>query len=129
MKPRKLSIAIAAILCTGSLCMADSNQKSQQPPKVSITLVKLNRGTSANRPKAPDRQVVTCSYDGETLHLSFIIPEGTATLSVTDETLLTSIYKIDTAPLEISVSVGELYGTISIEMVTEMGNRFCGQIE
>ena len=128
MKPRKLSIAIAAILCTGSLCMADSNQKSQQPPKVPITLVKLNRGTSASRPKAPDRQVITCAYDDETLHLSFVIPEGTATLSVTDETLLTATYEIDTTPLEVSIYVGELFGTVSISMETQSGKSYSGEL-
>ena len=81
------------------------------------------------RPKAPDRQIITCAYDGETLHLSFIIPEGTATLSVTDETLLTSTYQIDTTPLDVAVQVGELFGTISIEMETEAFNSYNGIFE
>ena len=94
-----------------------------------IFLRKMGTGMKPLRPKSPDRQVITCAYDGEILHLSFVIPEGTATFSVTDETLLTSTYEIDTTPLEVSVSVGELFGTVSLEMETALGNGYNGIIE
>lgn len=104
-------------------------QAEKQTPKVLITLQRVGTKMKPLRPKAPDRQMVTCAYDGEELHLSFLYSEGTATLSVTDETLLTSIYHIDTTPLEISVSVGELFGTVYIDMETEAGKTYYGEIE
>ena len=128
MRHQKLSTTIIGLCILNSLCMAGQTQQSPKTPKVPITLVKVNKGVSARRPKAPDRQIVTCAYDGEELHLSLVIPEGMATLSVTDETLLTSIYEFDTTSLEVSVPAGDLIGTISIEMETD-NNTYCGQIE
>ena len=91
-------------------------------------LVKQETGKPIRRPKAPDRQVVTCEYDGENLHLSFVYPEGSATLSVTDDSLLTATYLIDTDPLDLKVSVGSLSGTISVKIETEYGNTFVGDL-
>lgn len=129
MKQRKLSMALATLLCLSSLCMAESNQQTKQKQSVPITLVKINRGGASTRPKAPDRQVITCEYDGEQMFLTFVCSEGFATISVTDQTLLSSIYEIDTAPLEVSVTVGDLCGNINIEMETEKGNSYSGTIE
>ena len=126
MKPRKLSVAVTALLCISSICNAESNQQSQPTPKVPITLVKINKGASSTRPKAPDRQIVTCAYDGEALHLSFVYSEGTVSLYVTDDTLFTSIYEFDTDGLEVSIPVGSLYGTVYIEMMTENGVTYRG---
>ncbi len=128
MKARQLS-AVAALLCFSSICLAEPQEQTQQEQQEPFTLVKVNKGTKAGRPKAPDRQVVTCAYDGEELHLSFVYSEGTATLSVTDETLLTSTYVIDTTPLVVSVPVGELVGTVCIEMETESGVNYMGVLE
>lgn len=126
MRHQKLYATMLGVCILSSLCMAEPTQSSQQKPKAPITLVKRNNGVANGRPKAPDRQVITCAYDGETLHLSFIIPEGTATLSVTDETLIASTYQIDTTPLDVNVPVGELFGSVSIELGTETGNIYKG---
>ena len=123
-------LVLVNILSLSSLCMAEyANPTQTEARKTPIVLTKKGKDTIVGKPKAPDRQIVTCAYDGEELHLSFLYSEGTATLSVTDETLLTSIYQIDTTPLDISVSVGELFGTVSIEMETENGNSYYGEIK
>lgn len=46
---------------------------------------------------------MTCAYDGEELHISLVIPEGTATLSVTDKTLLTATYEFDTTSRNLQI--------------------------
>lgn len=130
MRKRHLTTVLFAFLCLGYVdSFAESAQQNKQEQPQTIILKKNHEDNYKQRPKAPDRQMVTCAYDGEELHLSFLYSEGTATLSVTDETLLTSIYQIDTTPLEVTVSVGELFGTVSIEMETEAGNSYYGEIE
>lgn len=97
--------------------------------KTTILLVRVNKGKPFTRPKAPDRQVITCLYDGEELFFNFAIPEGSATVTVTDETKTISIYQIDTTQLEIHITVGEFIGDALIEVETELNNRYYGQIE
>ena len=127
MRNKKISLLIFGLCSLSPICLAESNQQSTQQPKTSISLTKKNKSNSS-RPKAPDRQVVTCEYDGENLHLSFVYPEGSATLSVTDDSLLTATYLIDTDPLDLKVSVGSLSGTISVKIETEYGNTFVGDL-
>lgn len=119
---RQLLTTLFGLLCLSSAIQAEPVQQSQQ----STTLIKNRKDNKQQRPKAPDRQIVTCAYDREDLNLTFVIPEGKATLSVTDETLLTATYDIDTTPLEVSVAVGSLIGTICIELETENGNTYYG---
>ena len=129
MNIKRFSTSIITLCFISTLCIAEPNQQSAQKQKAPIILVNPNKGVSSGRPKAPDRQTITCAYDGEQLHLTLVYSEGTATLSVTDETLLTSTYEIDTAPLVVTVPVGELNGTISIELETQRGNSYSGYFE
>lgn len=69
MKSRRSAVILAALIGIYSVGIADSGQQSPHP-KVPITLVKKNGGVPTIRPKAPDRQVITCAYDGEALHLN-----------------------------------------------------------
>ena len=129
MRDKKFQLAIIGVCFLSSVCLAEPNQQSQKSQKAPITLVKRNRGASTIRPKSPDRQVVSCDYDGEYLHISLVIPEGMATLSVTDETLLTATYHFDTTPLEVTVPIGQLQGSVYVEMETESGNFYHGEME
>ena len=130
MRHLKISTTIIGLCILSAFCKAEQNQPSApKPQKVPIILVKINKGVSSRRPKAPDRQVVTCAYDGEEMCLSFVIPEGMATLTVTDESLLSSTYEFDTSPQDVSVIVGYLEGKVSIEIETEFGNVYKGEID
>ena len=128
MNSKQLSTSLITLCLFGMTCMADPPGQSQQTPKSPITLGKPNKGVSTGRPKAPDRQAITCAYDGEQLLLTFVYSEGMATLSVTDETLLSSTYEIDTAPLVVTVPVRDLIGTILIELETESGRQYIGEL-
>ena len=123
-KIRFITLTLALIASGSIYCTAIHADK--QVPKVLITLQKVGTKMKPLRLKAPDRQVVTCAYDGEEMYLSFAIPEGMATLSVTDESLLSSTFEIDTTPLEVTVPVGELCGTVTIEMETDSDHHYYG---
>lgn len=128
MNIKRFSTSIITLCFISTLCMAEPNQQSPQKQKAPIILVNPNKEVSTSRPKAPDRQAITCAYDGEQLLLTFVYSEGMATLSVTDETLLSSTYEIDTAPLVVTVPVGQLNGTILIELETESGRQYIGEL-
>ncbi len=117
-----------ALLSSACLSLSAVSAEKEAPKRM-ITLQKTGTRVKPFRPKAPDRQIVTCSYDGEELYISFVIPEGMATLSVTDENALNASYQFDTSPLETTITVGPLQGTIYIEMETERGNVYQGEIE
>ena len=125
----KLSVLVVGLICIITPCLAENNEQNQQTPQSSTVLVNTDRGGSIKRPKAPDRQQVTCAYDGEMMYLNFAIPEGMATLSVTDESMKVLTYEIDTTPLDICVTTGALIGNVYIELETEKGNIFTGTIE
>lgn len=116
------------MLATPSFLVAEKSSSGSKP-RPPITLHKGHKGGYTNFPKAPDRQSITCTYDGMTLALDFAISEGVSTLTVTDETPQCSTFIIDTSLLSVSIPVGSLTGSISIELDTEGGNLFTGIIE
>ena len=117
-------LAVLAIPTIASAEQSSGSSNSNAP----IALKPGDNKGHIKRPKAPDRQAITCAYDGEQLLLTFVYSEGMATLSVTDETLLSSTYEIDTAPLVVTVPVGQLNGTVSIELETESGRQYIGEL-
>ena len=128
MRQLKSIFIILLALALPSLAVAEqkSGEKKPRPP---ITLGKSCAGSSIKRPKAPDRQSITCTYDGTIMEFYFTVSEGISTLTVSDETLQCMTYIIDTSTLEVSVPVGILSGSISIELDTERGNHFTGVME
>lgn len=125
----KVTVAVVCSICLATPCSAENNQQASQNPKSTTTLVKTNRGASIRRPKSPDRQQVTCTYDGEVMNINFTISEGMAMLSVTDDSLQFLTFEIDTTPLDVYITIGAHTGTINIELETENGNIFSGTIE
>ena len=111
-------------------CLANAEQSSGgSQPRPLILLQKGNPHDHIKRPKSPDRQLITCEYDGINMELNFTVNEGISTLTVTDESPQCLTYTIDTSTLNASVSVGLLYGSIIIQLDTERGNHFSGVIE
>ena len=127
MRGTSIRFCLVVLLLVGSATLPFSVIKAgNEADTTLITLQKKSRGLGTQRPKAPDRQQVTCAYDGEVIYLNFAIPEGMATLSVTDGTGLTAIYNFDSSTLEVCISVGQLYGTVSIEVITGNDNTYNG---
>lgn len=125
---KKTLFTYLAITCSGMILTMHAENSAQETNQSTITLTKSVRTNPIKRPKAPDRQIVTCTYDGEELNLNFVIPEGMATLSCTDETLLTATFEFDSTPLQVSIPVGKLWGTVSIELETANGNTYTGSL-
>ena len=127
---RQLKSIFIILLAFALPSLAVAEQKSEErKPRPPITLGKSCAGSSIKRPKAPDRQSITCTYDGATMDFSFTVSEGISNLTVTDETPQCLTYTIDTSTLEVSVPVGSLSGSITIELDTERGNLFTGIME
>ena len=116
------------MLAIPSLVVAEKSS-SGSTPRPPITLQKGYGHGVIKFPKSPDRQSITCAYDGMGLELDFAISEGMSTLTVTDETPQCSTYTIDTSSLSVSIPIGSLSGSISIELDTELGNHFSGIME
>lgn len=130
MNQRKLLTMSVGLICFSSLCMANPSAPStKQKGEEEITLVRTGNGAKAGRPKAPDRQVITCTYDGYGMDLNFTFSEGMGVLTVTDENLQGLVYNIDTSLLDVYVPVGNLAGAINIELETENGNVYEGEIK
>lgn len=126
---RQQTTILTLILAFALPILAAADQKSgQSKPRPPIILSKGYGHGLGNYPKAPDRQSITCTYDGATLEFDFTVSEGISTLTVTDETPQCVTYTIDTSSLYVSVPVGPLSGSISIELDTERGNYFVGTI-
>ena len=128
MRLQKSIFIILMMLAVPVLAFAEQKSGCSQsrPP---ITLQKANKGGHAKGPKAPDRQLIVCTYDGMYMELNFAIPEGEATLIVSDETQQYLTYTIDTSTLHVSVPVGPMSGSINIDLETELDNHFSGVFE
>lgn len=127
---RQLKSIFTLILALALPSMVSAEQQSgQSKPRPPITLQKGSGHNHGNFPKAPDRQSITCTYDGTTMKFNFTVTEGISTLTVTDETPQCATYTIDTSTLFVSVPVGPLSGSITIELDTERGTHFMGIME
>lgn len=109
--------------------VAENQSSSGVNRSEKIVLEKRIKHGSIQRPRTPDKQVVTCLYDGMGLELTLVFSEGMATLTVADECLNEYTFSVDTSILDIYVPVDDLTGTIYIKLETEKGNIFEGSIE
>ena len=126
MRQLKSIFIILMTLLLPSLASAEKSSGGSRPP---ITLQKVKANGHVKFPKAPDRQSIICTYDGTTMEFNFKVSEGISTLTVTDKTPQCVTYTIDTTPLSVSVPVGSLSGSITIELDTERGTHFMGIME
>lgn len=129
MKPAKLIIsfiAVASALTVAATIPAPSEVVTTRKPAKTATekILKPTDHNIAHRPKAPSRQRVTCSYDGEYLTVDFVIPEGECEVAIAEwysGTIQT--YTIDSTDLTAQINVGELYES-TITISTESGNTY-----
>lgn len=127
MKKILLLIGLSLSIGLSNTIFAEPSSTGTQPKE--LILVKKGKEVKAGRPKAPDRQVITCTYDGYGMDLKFTFSEGMAVLTVTDDNLQGLVYDIDTSLLDVYVPVGNLAGSINIELETENGNVYEGEIK
>lgn len=125
---KHLNSFFLALMLTMPIMASATQSSDSSKPRPPITLQKGNGNVHVKCPQAPDRQLVTCAYDGEGIALSFVIPEGIATLIVSEEYLQYATYTVDTSYLMAYVPVGTLTGVINVQLYTERGNLYYGII-
>lgn len=92
------------------------------------TLTNSNKKNVSNRPHVPNRQIITCVYDGEDICLEFAYSEGICDVYLTDAyTGETQCFSIDSSELSVVICVGEI-GESYITLITENGNTYEGVI-
>ncbi|MDE6695284.1 MAG: hypothetical protein K2K25_00230, partial [Muribaculaceae bacterium] len=129
MKQIRLLLLLITLMFGFTNIVAENHSSSGVNRYEKIVLQKSKNHGSIQRPRTPDKQVVTCLYDGTGLALTFVLSEGVANLTITDDSLFESNQVIDTSTLDIYVPTGELSGCITIKLETEKGNIFEGIIE
>lgn len=126
MKQSKKLLLLMMLVSLSVLGSSSTQQATPRPPII------LERGTShghINRPKMPERQTISCCYDGEGLLLSFLCSEGLSAISITDENRQIEIKDLDTSKLEIYIPVGFLSGIIYVQLRTQREVIYEGIIE
>lgn len=78
-----------------------------------------------HRPKAPSKQSIDCFYDGEKIHISFLFPEGTSFITVTEVNLPIHSEYFDSSE-DAEIYVGTLLSDkiYRIEITTSYGNVY-----
>lgn len=124
---KKILLLILTIFaCCLQICLADNGGENQTNNTLKLT--KIKGGQTSNRPHMPDRQVITCVYDGENICLDFAYSEGVCDTYVMDaRTGEMQHFSFDSSELSVFIYVGEI-GESYITLVTEYGNTYEGTI-
>lgn len=122
-----LLIFLSCFACCLQICLATGNDDNPYPNNGPI-LTKTTTGQTSKRPHMPDRQMITCVYDGENICLDFAYSEGMCDVYVTDaRTGEMQLFSFDSSELSVLIYVGEI-GESYIALVTEYGNTYEGTI-
>ena len=124
---KKLLLLAAASTTLTAIATAPEPTTKTEQKKAGKIIAKPAQPTDrfvSLRPKAPSRQRVTCSYDGEYLTVDFVIPEGECEVAIAEWYSGTvQTYTIDSTDLTAQINVGELYES-TITISTESGNTY-----
>lgn len=88
-------------------------------------LHKTKDDSKKDRPRAPLRQHIICSYTSESLYIDFKIPEGESYLIITNINNNDS-YTYTLYDKSSIIFIGNIIGTLKIELSTELGNQYEG---
>lgn len=125
---KKITLILGLLIAFSwsSIGLAQTTPQTGKTTKVIVTKSKKDIIDKNDRPKSPSRQSIDCIYSDGMLSLYFLLPEGEATLTVTDlSTGLSSQYIFDsTEPTDIYI--GELPAAY-IYIETEYGHAYEGE--
>lgn len=108
------------------ICLADNG--GGNPSDNNIKLTNKRGGQVSSRPHVPERQYITCAYDGENICLNFAYSEGMCDVYVADAcTGEMQSFSIDSSELSVAICVGEI-GESYITLITENGNTYEGSV-
>lgn len=124
---KKTSLIIGllmALICSDQAFAQMANQGGNSTPIV-VPVYRKDRDRT-DRPKSPSRQYIDCVYSEGVLSIGFLLPEGEATISVTDlASGASSQYGFDSAE-PADIYVGELSAAY-IYIETEYGHAYEGE--
>lgn len=125
---KKLTLIIGLLIALfgSNTGLAQNTPQTGKTTKVIVTKSNKDISNKNDKPKSPSRQSIDCIYSDGMLSLYFLMPEGEATLTVTDlSTGLSSQYIFDsTEPADIYI--GELSAAY-IYIETEYGHAYEGE--
>lgn len=123
-------LAVTTIIFSANMASADEKPAPNPTRGQSseTTLKQHSASIDKLRPKAPSKQIIVCGYDGSEFYLSFVIPEGQCTLSVTDCDGHFEYAEFDSNGLDIRIPNEEMHGDIQISLDTELGNSYSGNL-
>ena len=121
-----LIIGLLIALFGSNTGLAQTTPQPGNSTKIDVPIRGKNPRNKNDRPKSPSRQNIDCIYSDGILSLYFLLPEGEATLTVTDfSTGLSTQYVFDsTEPADIYI--GELSAAY-IYIETEYGHAYEGE--
>ncbi len=124
---KSIILATSLLVASTAFSQTSASGNSNEIKNIKIA-TKEPRKDVSNRPKAPSMQHIDCMYADGNLYVTFAIPEGECTMTVTNqETGISLQYMF---PTEESAEIN--VGTISsayIELNTENGHSYEGWIE
>lgn len=126
MRPLKLFITMTILLI---FSMESMSQQSTANNSLNNTTTLSTQSKGANhRPKAPSRQIISCSYENDIFTFEFVISEGVCEVIITDITTGEEIYEVfDSSALQAKVYAGEITDC-DIQLTTETGNIYTGTL-
>ncbi len=105
---------------------AQTNSQTGTTTPVVIPINRKDLPDKTDRPKSPSRQYINCVYTDGCITVSFLFPEGEATMSVTDLTTgSSSQYMLETSEA-IEIYTGILPAAY-IYIGTEQGHSYEGE--
>jgi len=108
--------------------VSEAGNTDSQAANGTYILKQSNRRQPNNRPNAPSRQIVQCTYNGEIITLYFAISEGECEVQLTDLNSgnITNYY-VDSSELATDIYVGSIEESY-ITILTDCGNIYYGVI-
>lgn len=93
-----------------------------------VILERQGDKSTGKRKKMPDKQIISCCYDGESLVVDFSMPDGLCTVTIFDpETNASKSYLIDSSLLTVNLDVSQSQ-SLYIEIMTGRGVIYEGYI-
>lgn len=115
------------LLSSQSLLLAE-NPTPSKPKENLIILRQDGKSNHKRRPRCPSRQVVYCSYDGESVQLNFAYSEGSIDIYVENGGNIVSYTDVCSEDLEFVCYVGMMTGSINISVETDNDNTYVGTL-
>lgn len=90
--------------------------------------IKDDTKKEGSRKRLPVKQSIECYYLDGVIYVEFAIPEGNAEIIVTDLSTMSDVSSVYSTIMPCTVYIGEINNSQAIEIRTEKGNTYIGQL-